>query len=398
MKGKISVKIIVSFLYFISAIIPKKKKLWVFGSWDGHLYADNSKYMYEYVCKNCPEICCVWISKEKEIVQLLKTFNHRAALSNSLHGVWTLLRAKVWFETSGYNDLSYFVAQNNIEIQLWHGMGFKKVGTKSNIYSNWINAKDSNHMIRDYTYDLAYWMVASQDAKEKYADSYLVPLDHFVITGQPKDDEFIILPDDGLYQEIIDRKKYSKVIFYLPTHRNFGKNDNKCMLSAEKLREVNRRLCEMNAVMLYKPHYNDKKNFERFQADFTNIIFLLDFEKYGDIYQILPFCDAMISDYSGIIFGFLNADKPIILFPYDYDSYVTDDMGFCYDYYEVAAGPVCFDWNSVLDEVEKLVNGKDDFSEKRHQLRERFCPYTDGKNKERVYNAVLSLLDKGEKR
>lgn len=143
--------------------------------------------------------------------------------------------------------------------------------------------------------------------------------------------------------------------------------------------------------MLYKPHYNDRKHFENFKSDLSNIQFLLDFEKYGDIYQILPFCDAMISDYSGIVFGFLNADKPIILFPYDIDNYINDDMGFCYDYEEVAAGPICMNWDEVVSEIKKIVNDEDELKGKRKELIKRFCPLNDGNSKERVYRFAKGL-------
>ena len=177
----------------------------------------------------------------------------------------------------------------------------------------------------------------------------------------------------------------------MPTHRNFGRIDDKSMLEESMLEYVNSKLAEMDALMLYKPHYNDRKHFEDFKTELSNIKFLLDFEKYGDIYQILPFCDAMISDYSGIVFGFLNANKPIILFPYDIENYITNDMGFCYDYKEVAAGPICKTWDEVVFEIGNIVNGKDLFKDKRKELIKRFCPLNDGKSKERVYQVAREI-------
>lgn len=389
--------ILKSICRFISKLVPKKKNLWLFGCWDGHLYADNSKYMYEYIQENCPEVKCVWISKERSIVSMLKKQGKRVKSARSISGIWSLMRAEVFFETSGFNDLSYFIVEKVTEIQLWHGMGFKNVG-KNDPQSH--RDADLEKFQKNTTYHLAHWMVASEEAKQKYADSFDVPIEKFYITGQPKDDKFIDLQDDSLFKELLKNHQNAntKVAFYLPTHRNFGRKDDKSMLSLDLLIKVNESLKKMNVVMLYKPHYNDIKHFESFNVSLSNILFLLDFEKYGDIYTILPFCDMMISDYSGIIFGYLNANKPIILFPYDYDTYVNGDMGFCYDYKEVAAGPICMTWEEVLKKIEEILQVGDKYQEKRQVLKARFCLYSDGKNRERVVKKVKNILGKKRQR
>ncbi len=385
--------IAISALTVLSGIIPKKKNLWLFGCWDGHLYGDNSKYMFEYINKVDKSVNAVWMTKEKSVEEQVKSKGYSVLNARSLKGIWTLCRASVMFETSGFNDLSFFVVKKVKEVQLWHGMGFKNVGKNDSKNGN---KKYFDHFInngkRSDTYDLANWCVASKEALEKYSDSFDAPKENFTITGQPKDDLFIYPEDEQVYNSILNGKKYKKVIFYLPTHRNFGKTDDKSMLEESKLQYVNSKLAEMDVLVLYKPHYNDKKHFENFKSELSNIKFLLDFEKYGDIYQILPFCDAMISDYSGIVFGFLNADKPIILFPYDMESYITGDMGFCYDYNEVAAGPICMTWDEVIAKIENIANGKDSFAEKRKELIKRFCPLNDGKSKERVYQLAKKLV------
>lgn len=384
-------RIAISILSLLSGFIPKKENLWLFGCWDGHLYGDNSKYMFEYINEIDKDIDAVWMTKDKSIEEQVTSYGYKALNARSLKGIWTLCRASMMFETSGFNDLSFFIVKNAKEIQLWHGMGFKNVGKNDlkngnqQVFEHFINGK------RKDTYDLAKWCVASSEALEKYADSFNVPKENFVITGQPKDDLFVKNENREVYESILNDRDYKKVIFYLPTHRNFGKIDDKSMLEENKLQYVNSKLKELGVLMLYKPHYNDRKHFENFKSDLSNIQFLLDFEKYGDIYQILPFCDAMISDYSGIVFGFLNADKPIILFPYDIDNYINDDMGFCYDYEEVAAGPICMNWDEVVSEIKKIVNDEDELKGKRKELIKRFCPLNDGNSKERVYRFAKGL-------
>lgn len=386
-------KAIKKILMFISKFTYKKRNLWLFGSWDGKLYADNTKYLFEYINEKCPNVNAFWVSKDKSVCKKIKQKGYKYAYAKSIKGIFLILHCKVFFETSGFNDISYFIPQNVLEIQLWHGMGFKNVG-KNDLQAKSNFIPPNKFYNRTTSYDLAYWMVASNEAISKYSNAFNVPSTHFCITGQPKDDEFINLPSRSLFDEILDKfdKKFNKIIFYLPTHRNFGKKDDKSVLEEETLKKVNDKLIEKNVLLLYKPHFNDRKNFEHFTCKLSNICFLLDFTKYEDIYEILPFCDAMISDYSGIIFGYLNANKPIIMFPYDLDSYSKTDMGFCYDYKEIAPGPLCYSWDAVLIEISKLVDGIDEFYDKRNAILNRFCTYHDGNNKVRVVNEVYRLL------
>jgi len=39
----------------------------------------------------------------------------------------------------------------------------------------------------------------------------------------------------------------------------------------------------------------------------------------------------------------------------------------------------------------------EDYAEIREKQRARFCPYADGKNSERVYNAVIKILEDEKK-
>ena len=50
------VSIIMFVVYWFSRLIPKKKGLWIFGAWYGEKYGDNTKYLFEHINKNEPDI------------------------------------------------------------------------------------------------------------------------------------------------------------------------------------------------------------------------------------------------------------------------------------------------------------------------------------------------------
>ena len=57
-------------VYIIGFLFPKDKKLLLFGADSGQSFSDNSKYLFEYVIKNHPELRPVWVIPETK--KLLK--------------------------------------------------------------------------------------------------------------------------------------------------------------------------------------------------------------------------------------------------------------------------------------------------------------------------------------
>ena len=90
------------------------------------------------------------------------------------------------------------------------------------------------------------------------------------------------------------------------------------------------------------------------------------------------------------MFGYLASGKPIIYFAYDYEKYVTEDAGFCYDYKDITYGPICKTWEEVVEQASVIT--AEEYEEERTLQRKRFCPYSDGKSCERVYQQVLEIL------
>ena len=384
-KSKIK-RAIFAVLKLISYIIPKSKRIWLFGAWGGELYADNTKYLFEYLHTINTRCKLVWISKNNSEIEKIREKGFLAYNRRSIKGLWYIARGKVAFCTEGTKDISYQLNKKTKIIQLWHGMGIKSVGKESGWYKNGLNA---NALKKNHA--KWYWLCASEEAKFKYMNSFDVPKEKFYITGQPKDDAFVNIKQSGYINEL--RKNYpnARIAVYLPTHRNFGKSDEiNDIMSIESFEKLNKRLASENIVMIFKPHFHEFKKYKGYETSFSNIIFAIDKEKFGDVYEFLPCCDIMITDYSGIMFGYLASGKPIVYFTYDYDEYVSNDAGFCYDFNDITYGPVCKTWDEVVECLSTIKS--EDYAELREKQRARFCPYSDGENCQRVYETTLKIL------
>jgi len=382
------------FIAFLAAKLPKNKRKWVFGAWGGKLYAENARVLFQYINENHKEIIPIWIAGEKRIVEQVRSLGYLCYHKHALTGIWHYLTAGACFITEGIYDIERTIGMGDQKvIQLWHGMGIKGVGLTSEKFRNCdeevLEKRKEYYKSEHATW---YWMGASKEAMKKYSHSYLIPEDHIFITGQPKDDEFRKNTNNAYIDEI--RKKYpgARIAVYLPTHRESGKNRNiPEEMKLETLEKVNKSLTDRNLVLIFKPHMHEFSVYAGYETSLSNIIFATDKEKFGDVYEFLPACDLMITDYSGIMFSYLASGKPIIYFPYDIDQYRKGNMGFYYDYEDITYGPICKNWDEVIEHMATIT--AEDYAQQRERMRERFCPYHDGEICCRIFEQVCKLLN-----
>ena len=81
--------------------------------------------------------------------------------------------------------------------------------------------------------------------------------------------------------------------------------------------------------------------------------------------------DRLITDYSSIYYDFVLLDRPVIHFTYDYDNFMTRDMGFNFDMRDYGGGPFAYDIDEFTDVLalsdEKLLSMRNEAT-KRDQL------------------------------
>lgn len=365
----------------ISGLIPKKKNLWLFGAWEGRIYADNTKYMFEYIAKCQPQINAVWLTRDRSVVSEVRKKGLRCYHMLSLNGICLSLRTEVVFETEGNWDVSPFVNMKKTKvIQLWHGIAGKSAKWKDKEGNPMYNEK-SRKIMNSY-----FWMASSEKYIETFSNLFGVSHNRFSITGYPRNDTFIEKPSNSHIENLIGRHRNSRWIIYMPTHRNFGSE----AIPIKDFLLVDQRLKEENVFMLYKPHFHELKNVLPYEDKFTNIILAKDQKKYADVYSYLHYFDLLISDYSSVVYDFLCADKPIVLFTYDIEHYRNEDAGLWDFYEEIPAGPFTYSWDETLGEVFSLLK-EDTWQMRRKICRDVFHPYDDGKNCHRVYEVVKNL-------
>ena len=122
--------------YWLNTVVPKQKNLWVITSFRRKGYMDNTKYFYEYVCENHPEIDIRWITNDKNVYEELVSNDMPVCLEGTREQRKLLRRAEIaitdHFAMSDFKMLSGINDKTKI-IQLWHGVGFKSMGDKDGV-------------------------------------------------------------------------------------------------------------------------------------------------------------------------------------------------------------------------------------------------------------------------
>lgn len=128
-------------------------------------------------------------------------------------------------------------------------------------------------------------------------------------------------------------------------------------------------------VVLLRMHYLisnslDLSGFEDFAIDASN---------YEDISELYLISDALITDYSSVMFDYGILKRPQFFFAYDIDKYDKDLRGFYLDYTNDLPGPIFTDAYDLADSLTDIELIKDSYQDKIDQFYDRFCNLEKGK-------------------
>ncbi|SOD86172.1 CDP-glycerol glycerophosphotransferase family protein [Streptomyces sp. Ag109_G2-15] len=115
---------------------------------------------------------------------------------------------------------------------------------------------------------------------------------------------------------------------------------------------------------------------------------IIDVSSYDPVEELCLAADALVTDYSSIMFDYANLDRPIVVYADDWETYRTT-RGVYFDLMAEAPGRVA---RTQEELAEIFLSGawRDEGAAKaRAAFRRRFCEYDDGRAAERVVRRVF---------
>lgn len=266
----------------------------------------------------------------------------------------------------------------NIVVQLWHAPGaFKKFGGSVDFKSRKILEKASKNT--------DYLIVSSSNIQDYYSEAFQIPKTKIKPLGLPRADYYFENHDiDDLKSKFFEKYDLSgdkKIVLYAPTFRDEEKYNN--VFDYLDLEKFNQSLGD-EYILALRLHPKIKKFYS---GEISSKGKYIDCSDYSSEQELLLISDILITDYSSIMIEFALLNKPIIFFTYDFESYLTEERGFYFDFKSTVPGPVVYDSNQLIDVIKSNSFDENKISEfVKTQFNEM-----DGQSSKRVVDYLMKL-------
>lgn len=366
-----------------AALVPRRRDLLAVIGRDEGKFVDNCKYFFLQGAPLLkPTVRVVFVTERKNVADSLANSGYEAMIYPSLSAIWCLLRSGTLVVDSleWTQHLRRFLTVRARVLQLWHGVGFKRieldkwrheVAGKSQLSSAAaLAARKLMHWLtgRLVRYD------AVNTTSAFYRDQVFAPAflsKHFLIAGYPRN-TFGEL--GGSAQALAWRNVDKRIARQLP---EWSSAKRRMVLVTPTFRDTRATAlgltpdvtamldsyCEAHGVeLVFKFH-----PLERSASEVAGRhLHLCDPD--SDLYPLLLLSSALITDYSSIYMDYLLLDKPILFLVPDLDRYTREDRQLQFDFSSMTPGPKVGSWTDLVAQLEHQPQ-HDEYADARAKLR-----------------------------
>ena len=354
-------------------LVKNKKKrkpdprVWIFSSTDNSHYNYNSRYLFEYVRAELPEITPYFVINDDQLRRKLsEQYGEKYFIeTNSGQGIQKVLEAGVWFTSAGLPVYGTHLNRDRVIVNLWHGIPLKKIALMDPNLGKMARVYFRKIFTENYTWILT----CSKALIPIMAESFAIEQEKIKVWGQPRND---MLFKENAAKEILkkiypDLPEYRGIILYAPTFRDYAstelfpfedydKDKLEAFLEKEKL------------LICLRTHISEKGTAEKYLSG--RVVYLVN-EQMEDIMEILNIFDLLITDYSSIYIDYLILNRPMIFLPYDKEKYLQG-RGMNFEYDKVTPGAKPESLREFMDRIHETFSGKDPYFAERQRCNDFF--------------------------
>ena len=395
---RLNTTLIFPVIMFLSSRFSPKPGLVLFHNMLG--YRGNSPHVYQwFLQQESGTITPVWVTHRLTQYIRMKRDGKPVIYLYSPRGLYYFATADlICYDTSGHYQYPDSSTQFKLrhEIPVKRGSSIEKDPTDEP--QSDASVESAEKILNDQIHSKKHILYPSEflAASESDESAQIAPF------GFPRNDVLFTNQESESWEKFIQGHSYDLVVLYAPTVRqtslelfpfdDFTKTD---------LVEL---LHELNALLLIRLHPNDRfipavtetmheyPNLQQLIDELlaTDYVKIADQTAFEETIDLLPYVDVLISDYSSVYHTFLQLDRPLLFFPYDYEKYYQRS-GFKYDYFENLPGPAIDSFSEFESHLRSIASGEDQDQTKRHALRERLYDYDDGNSTERVGQYIMEI-------
>jgi CDP-glycerol glycerophosphotransferase len=301
-------------VFFICRIFPIKGTRVFVNAFDGRGIGDNPKYIILELLKQNKKAEIIWVyrGKSKEPYR-----NVMYCYPFSIKAIYYQATSKIWISTV---RLPYYSIKrkNQYYFQTWHGgLAFKKV-------ENECAPALSSRYIRTAKHDakmIDYYISDCDDNTSLFLNSFWYQKGEILKVGSPRNDIFYTCTDEDLSRL---KSKYGfsnyKIAVYAPTFRKDNKLDVYDIDFKRLLKNLEKKFGG-EWIILVRLHPRLAKKAEAF-ITYNNKV--RNGSNIADIQELLVITDFLITDYSSIVFDYINTRRLALLYAPDIEEYKKD--------------------------------------------------------------------------
>jgi len=379
-------------------VIPRDRSAWVFGCAVG--IADGALALWQAA----PRRRAVWLVSSQRQADDAKRLGIPTVQRDSLAGFWHTARAGVVVVTHGLGDVNRYGVGGAFLVQLWHGIPLKRIGLDAPVTTDpgRLGGVPGIRRLLALAYRRTQAQIdllpaASHRVRGRLESAFGLDDSHVPVLGEPRVD--VLSPADRRQGRQDARRRLetavpgladAHAVLYAPTWRD-GDPDPATPDAADWQRILTV-LEAHDAVLLVRSHPLGGGDYT--PPSPTPRVRILGSDLVPDVTPLLPAMDALVTDYSSLVYDAGLVPLPTLFLAPDVERYART-RGFYGTYGEVAGDDAARSWPELCSQLDELLAGGPETDRRRRRSAElslRMHAWRDGGNARRVHEAIVAAV------
>ncbi|MET8979229.1 bifunctional glycosyltransferase family 2 protein/CDP-glycerol:glycerophosphate glycerophosphotransferase [Streptomyces sp. NPDC004539] len=359
--------------YRIQLKLPLRGNSAVFSAYWGRGYACNPAALESAFRVFAPHVRTAWIA-DSEHQHTIPPGPRRVTPGTAAH--WTALARSKYLVNNVNFDRRLVKRPGQVFVQTQHGTPLKHMGLDLQDHPAAGRDLDFAELLRGvdkWDYVLSANRHTTLTWERVYPGGYQT-----LETGYPRNDLLLQATSDDVarIRASLGIPHDTVAILYAPTHRDYRRSQRVSL----DLERVLARLGE-GFTVLARAHYWQPDVLPRGGR-------VIDVTGHPSVESLCLAADALVTDYSSIMFDYAVLDRPIVVHADDWEAYEAA-RGTYFDLRAFPPGAVARSEDELIDIFATGHWRGSRSAELRAAFRDRFCPYDDGHAAERVVRRVV---------
>ncbi|MEU7582715.1 bifunctional glycosyltransferase family 2 protein/CDP-glycerol:glycerophosphate glycerophosphotransferase [Streptomyces sp. NPDC041068] len=360
--------------YRIQLRLPLRANCAVFSSYWGRGYGCNPGALEAAMREHVPGIRTAWIADPRHH-HTIPAGTRRLRPGTAAY--WTALARSTYLVNNVNFDRRLVKRPGQVLVQTQHGTPLKHMGLDLQDRPAAARGTDFGALLKNAD-KWDYVLSANRHSTlvwERVFPSAYTTLEY----GYPRNDRFqqATSAEVARLRESLGIPHGAVAILYAPTHRDYRRTQRLTLDLERMLHTLGPRF----VVLTRAHHFYDAPLGESSGR-------LIDVSDHPSVESLCLASDALVTDYSSLMFDYANLDRPIVLHADDWEAYEAA-RGTYFDVREFPPGAVARSEDELTDIFATGHWAGSRSAQLRRAFRERFCAYDDGRAAERVVRHVV---------